>query len=229
MGPMNQLNQKLCIHAGTGAFLLLVGGAFLVAGWVPPPSPDQSAAETVETFRDSDSVRIAAAMFFFGSCLFVAPCVAITSQMRRIEGPRHVLADLQIVAAAIGVLAIQIPAALCLGISYRDEVDPSVIITLNDIAWFFLLGAVGSAVMQNLALAACILGSDGSVYPRWIGYLNLWLVSGLMAGVMIPFFKDGPFAWNGAIGFWVVATSFFLWVFVMWRFTAKAIDSEDRT
>jgi hypothetical protein len=58
-----------------------------------------------------DNVRVGAAMFFFGGALFVAPCVAITAQMRRIEGPRHVLADLQIVSAAIGVLAIQIPAA----------------------------------------------------------------------------------------------------------------------
>lgn len=222
---MNLLNQRLCIHAAA-AFVALVGGAFLVAGWIPPPSPDLSDGEIAQIFRDSDNVRIAAAMFFFGGALFVAPCVAITAQMRRIEGPRHVLADLQIVSAAIGVLAIQIPAALWLGISYRDGVDESVVVTLNDIAWFFLLGAVGSAVMQNLALAACILGSDGSVYPRWLGYVNLWLVTGLMAGVLIPFFKDGPFAWNGAIGFWVVAIDFFIWVFLMWIFTAKAIDSE---
>ena len=223
---MNRTNQLLCIHAGTAAFLILVGGAFLVAGWIPPPSPDQSNAEIAEIFRDSDNVRVAAAMFLFGGAFFVAPCVAITAQMRRIEGRNHVLADLQIVSAAIGVLALQIPGALWLAISYRDGVDISVVTTLNDVAWFFLLGAVGSAVMQNLALAACILGSDGSIYPRWIGYLNLWLVSGLLAGILIPFFKDGPFAWNGVIGFWVVATAFFVWVFVMWRFTTKAINSE---
>lgn len=222
---MNRTNQLFCIHM-TWAFVALVGGAFVVAGWVPPPAPDMSRGEIAEIFRDSDNVRVGAAMFFFGSCLFVAPCVAITTQMRRIEGPRHTLASLQMLLAAVGVLAIQIPAALWLAISYRDGTPEAVVVTLNDVSWFFLLGAVGSAVMQNLSIGVCILGGDGAVYPRWVGYANLWLVTGLMFGVFIPFFKDGPLAWNGVIGFWVVATAFFAWVFVMWLQTVKAIRAE---
>jgi hypothetical protein len=222
---VNRRNQLLAIHA-TWPFVVLVGGAFLVAGWIPPPSPNMGRSAIAEIFRNHDNVRIGAAMFFFGGTLFVAPCVAITSQMRRIEGPRHVLADLQIVSAAIGVLAIQIPAALWLAISYRSGTSQAVIVTLNDVAWFFLLGAVGSAVVQNLSIAACILGSDGSVYPRWLGYANLWLVTALMFGVLIPFFKRGPLAWSGVIGFWVVAVAFFAWVILMWTYTVKAIRTE---
>jgi len=223
---MNLTNQRLALHVGTVAFLVLVGGAFLVAGWIPPPSPNKSHADIAEMFHDHDRVRVAAAMFFFGGALFVAPCAVITAQMRRIEGRNHVLADIQIVSAAIGVIALQIPGALWLAISYRDGLDESVIVTLNDVAWFFLLGAVGSAVMQNAALAAAILGSDGRVYPRWLGYVNLWLITGLLFGIFIPFFKTGPLAWNGALGFWVVAIDFFIWVFLMWNRTAVAIGSE---
>lgn len=222
---MNRTNQLLCAHI-MWVFIVLVGGAFLVAGWVPPPSPDMSRSEIADIFRDSDNVRVAAAMFFFGSCLFVAPCVAITTQMRRIEGPNHTLANLQMVSAAIGVLAIQIPAALWLAISYRDGTAEAVVVTLNDVAWFFLLGAVGSAVMQNLSIGACILGTDGSVYPRWLGYANFWLMTGLMFGVFIPFFKTGPLAWNGVIGFWVVAIAFFAWAILMWLFTVRAIKAQ---
>jgi hypothetical protein len=222
---MNRTNQLLCIHM-TWAFVVLVGGAFVVAGWIPPPSPDQSNHEIAAMFRDHDNVRVAAAMFFFGGALFVAPCAAITAQLRRIEGPREVLGTLQIVSAAIGVIALQIPGALWLAISYRQGIDESVVVTLNDVAWFFLLGAVGSAVMQNLSIGVAILGSDGSVYPRWMGYANLWLMIGLLLGVFIPFFKTGPLAWNGVVGFWVVATAFFIWVFLMWSLTVKAIKSE---
>jgi len=222
---MNRTNQLLCIHM-TWVFVVLVGGAFVVAGWIPPPSPNRSSAEIAESFRDHDNVRVAAAMFFFGGALFVAPCMAITAQLRRIEGPREVLGTLQIVSAAIGVIALQIPGALWLAISYREGIDPAVVVTLNDVAWFFLLGAVGSAVMQNFAIGVCILGSDGSVYPRWMGYANLWLMVGLILGVFIPFFKTGPLAWNGVIGFWVVATAFFIWVFLMWSLTVRAIKSE---
>ena len=222
---MNRTNQLICAHM-MWVFIALVGGAFVVAGWIPPPSPDMSNREIAEIFRDSDNVRVAAAMFFFGGALFVAPCVAFSAQMRRIEGPHHTLANLQMLSAAIGVIALQIPGALWLAISYRDGIDASVVVTLNDVAWFFLLGAVGSAVMQNFSLAVCILGTDGSVYPRWLGYANLWLMTGLVFGVFIPFFKTGPLAWNGVIGFWVVATAFFAWAILMWLYTVRAIKTE---
>lgn len=221
----NRRNQLLCIHSAA-AFIALVGGAFVVTGWLPPPSPHASRSEVLETFRHMFRVRAGAAMFFFGAALFVAPCVAITAQMRRIEGTNHVLADVQMLSAAIGVLAIQIPGALWLAISYRHDVSASVVVTLNDVSWFLLLGAVGTAVVQNLSIAVCILGSDGQIYPRWVGYTNLWLAVGLMPGVLIPFFKHGPFAWNGLLGFWVVAVAFFVWVFLMWIFTAKAINAD---
>jgi len=178
----------------------------------------------LHTFGDLGRVRVGAAMFFFGAAFFTAPCVAISAQMRRIEGPDHVLSYVQMLSAAIGVLAIQIPGTLWLAISYRHDVSPSVIVTLNDVSWFFLLGAVGSAVVQNLSIAICVLGSDGKVYPRWLGYANFWLATGLMPGVLIPFFKHGAFAWNGLLGFWIVALAFFAWVFLMWTYTVKAIN-----
>lgn len=222
---MNTINQKLCIHT-TLLFVLLVGGAFLVAGWVPPPSPDGTPEEIAANFTDQDNVRVAAAMFFFGASFFAFPAAAIARQLRRIEGPGQVMANAQMLVAAIGVLAIQIPAVLWLALSYYDGTDPSLIKTLNAMAWFLLLGAVGPAVMQNAAIGICVLGSDGSVYPRWIGYLNLYCGMGLLAGLLIPFFDHGPFAWNGVVGFWVVATDFFIWVFVMWIYTVKAIDAD---
>ena len=44
---------------------------------------------------------------------------------------------------------------------------------------------------------------------------------------VIPFFKIGPFAWNGLVGFWIPATVFGLWMLVMWWVTLKAIDKDD--
>ncbi|MGQ0466574.1 MAG: hypothetical protein ACT4QG_14770 [Sporichthyaceae bacterium] len=224
---MNRFAQLVCIHS-TWLFVGLVGGAFAVAGWIPPFSPDGSFEELAANFQNQDNVRIAAALFFFGGALFVYPSVAFAAQLRRIEGERSVLAQAQMLISAIGCLFIMIPGALWLAISYYDGVDLSVIVTLNALAWFMLLGAASSAILQNFAIGLCVLGSDGSVYPRWVGYVNMMCGSGIAIGVLIPFFKDGPFAWNGVLGFWVVATDFFIWVFVMYVTTLKAIKSEPR-
>jgi hypothetical protein len=223
----NRLNQLICIHF-TAVFLVLVGGGFVVAGWVPPFSPHEAAHVIAEKFRHHGRIRLAAEMFFFGSATFVAPACAIAAQMRRIEGRGHAMANLQLVSAAIGVLAIQIPGALWLVISYRTGTPDWVVSTLNDLAWFMLLGAIGPAVMQNLSIAFCVLGSDGSVYPRWVGYANLWLAGGLLPGLFLPFFKTGPLAWNGILAFWVVAIAFFAWVIMMYVTTVRAINSDTR-
>jgi hypothetical protein len=223
---MNTFTQKLCIHL-TGLFVALVGGAFAVAGWIPPFSPDGSFEELARNFSDQDNVRVAAAMFFFGGASFVLPTVAIAAQLRRIEGAaRPVMTWAQLLSGAIGVLGIQIPAAIWLAISYYDGTDAQLASTLNAVAWFFLLGAVAPAVFQNVAIAAVVLQGDGRVYPRWVGYVNLYCALGLMLGVLTPFFKDGPFSWDGVIGFWVVAVDFFIWVFVMWVTTLQAINTD---
>jgi hypothetical protein len=222
---MNTLAQRLCIHA-TAPFVALVGGAFAVAKWIPPFKPGGSFEQLAAHLQGHSEVRVAAAMFFFGGAFFVFPAAAIAAQLRRIEGPRSVMAQAQMLSAAVGVLFILIPAALWLAITYYHGTDPGQIATINAACWFMILGAVAPAVLQNAAIAVAVLSSDGRVYPRWVGYVNLYCAVGLLVGVLIPFFHHGPFAWNGVVGFWLVATDFFFWVTVMWVCTARAITEE---
>ena len=67
-------------------------------------------------------------------------------------------------------------------------------------------------------LIATTLFSDKSetpLYPRWVAYLNLWC--GLLGapGGLIVFFKSGPFAYDGLIGFYIPFGVFTLWIVVM--------------
>ena len=41
-----------------------------------------------------------------------------------------------------------------------------------------------------------------------------------------PFFKTGPFAWNGMFSFWIPGTLFFAWYVVMLVTISKAIDRD---
>ena len=53
-----------------------------------------------------------------------------------------------------------------------------------------------------------------------------WQDRGFVPGALLPFFHGGPFSWNGAIGFWMVATIFFAWIFLMWAMTVRAIKAQ---
>jgi hypothetical protein len=61
-------------------------------------------------------------------------------------------------------------------------------------------------------------------YRRWVGYAKLMIL--FLPGALLPFFHAGPFAWNGIIGFWLVAVAFFGWIFMMWRMTVRAIRND---
>lgn len=83
-------------------------------------------------------------------------------------------------------------------------------------------------VLQSLAIGLCILGNESSeeVYPRWLGYASLWVAFLSMPGALIPFFKTGPFAWNGLFGFWLAVIAFFFWFSSMYVYTVKAIRGQ---
>ncbi|EHB59170.1 hypothetical protein MycrhDRAFT_1606 [Mycolicibacterium rhodesiae JS60] len=222
---MNRRNQLMSVHV-MGVFVVVLGGGLLLAGWVPPPSPNLSDSEIAAIFRvgNGDVTRMVfAAWFFFAPC-FAIPMVAVANQMRRIEGPSAALATNVLLMAPVGVLGLQIPAALWLAAGYRPGLSDAAIVTMNDIAWFFILGAVGPGIVQMLSVVLCILQGDGSIYPRWLGYTILWLAPLELASAVIMFFKTGPLAWDGLLSFWVVAAGFFAWAVLIWIFTARAIN-----
>jgi len=109
---------------------------------------------------------------------------------------------------------------------------PDTVRLFDDFAWLTFIGMYPPALVQNLAIGACILGAAqpattaARVYPRWLGWLNYAVALAYAVGAPIPFFKRGPFAWDGLIGFWLAAVCFFGWVGLMWWATARAIRRE---
>lgn len=224
---MNIRNQLLCAHS-TLLFCLLVGvGGFVVSGFLPPPSPGLNADQLSAFITNDFSLRIGVSLMALGAPIFMGLAVAVTNQMRRIEGSQAVLSNLQMLAAAVGVLAIQFPAYFWLAISYRPDTPRELIVLFNDLSFFLLLAAYSPAVLQNLCIGLCILGAPKqTVYPRWLGYANLWLALTLLPGILTPFFRSGPFTYSGLFGFWIVAIGFFIWVLLMWWYTVKAIRQQ---
>jgi hypothetical protein len=70
--------------------------------------------------------------------------------------------------------------------------------------------------VQMLASAIPVLAdrNPDPIFPRWVGYANIWTAILATPGCLITLFKSGPFAWNGAIAFWVAAIAFGIWMMV---------------
>jgi hypothetical protein len=165
-----------------------------------------------------------------GSCVFFLPWVAVISvQMQRIEGRYPGLAWVQLVGGGLAMMIILLPMMIWITISFRPERDPNLMLLLNDLAWLIFTMAFAPFVSQGLAIAFAIFSdkSEPPVFPRWAGYYNLWVALLFVPTGLIVFFKSGPFAWNGIIGFWIPVANFGIWFGVMFKLLRDAIAQQE--
>ncbi|MHB8694646.1 MAG: hypothetical protein ACYDHH_25700 [Solirubrobacteraceae bacterium] len=215
---MSAANQKLFAWCGLACAALFLFGFVVLAGWVPPPAPTHSIHQVVAFFQHHTTLkRIGLWMNTIAGALCGAWVVAITMQMRRIEGASSPLAFLQLIMGPLLVFEFIIPVQLWQACLYRPAIDPGFTYRLNDFAWLFFVGVVSTAVVQAIAIGLAILQDKRAelVFPRWVGYFNLWCAVLFLPGGMVVFFKTGPLAWNGLLAWWLVLAAFTIWLIVM--------------
>ena len=228
---LSHLDQRLCAWGGPFAALTL-GAGLLLAGFVPPPSPALSPNEIAFIYAENPN-RIRAGMLL-GLCSivgYIALVAVISAQMRRMRGISVLPAYLQLGAGSIGVLTVMFPLMLLAIATYRPERDPALTQLVNDVAWLIIIPAFPTFIAQFLAIAFGIWNDDKSqpVFPRWAAYFNVWVGLLFVPGGFAYFFRDGVFAWDGLLVFWVAAGAFFAWLLVMPWLVLKAIAGDGST
>lgn len=101
--------------------------------------------------------------------------------------------------------------------TFRPELDDNTVRVLHDAGWLMFVMVFPAYVMQMccIGVAALIDSNPASIWPRWAGYLNLWVGLSGAGGGLAVFFKNGPFAWNGLIGFYLPIVVFAIWIITM--------------
>jgi hypothetical protein len=86
--------------------------------------------------------------------------------------------------------------------------------TLHDLGWLIFVMVFPAYCLQMIcqAIAGFIDKSPNPTWPRWAAYFNLWVAFSGVGGGLAVFFKTGPFAWNGLIGFYTPLTVFAIWL-----------------
>jgi len=67
---------------------------------------------------------------------------------------------------------------------------------------------------------------DTPAFPRWAGYLNLWVAVLIVPGMAMVYSKTGPFAWDGVIALYIPFGTFLVWILVMSPLLFRAINRE---
>jgi hypothetical protein len=232
---MNTRTQILCALCGIVCPVIMGIGLWPAAGFIPPLPPSATATEIAAIYRNNATgINLMAVCFMISGGLYLAYTAAMAAQMRRMETrATPVLTYTQLGAGAASSLLFIIPAVFWIVAAYRPERDPETILVLSDLAWFSFVMPVNLGIVQSLSLGFAILGDSNvqPIFPRWVGFFNIWLCLLIVPGLLVPFFKVGPFAWNGLLAFWLVAVVLSLWFPIMSMSVIKAarrqaLDSE---
>ncbi|MEV3902574.1 hypothetical protein AB0K11_09640 [Mycobacterium sp. NPDC050551] len=222
--------QRVGAWSGT-VMILLYGTCFSgLARLFPPLSPTASADEIAAFFVDHKLwIRFGVAGALLTAVLALPFLAALVLRIRRAEGGWGMLSVTQVFAATIFVPALIFPLMMLAAAAFRPEDRPPEITrALNDLFWLWFIGIVGTIVVQNitLAVASFIDKADPPTFPRWYGYLNLWVATLSLPGCVVVVFNDGPLAWNGVFAFYLPGLVLVIWIVATTVVMLRSISAE---
>lgn len=224
--------QRLCLIAGPLTLIGFAVGAIPIGHFVPPfITPGETALQVAKMYAEH-AVRIRwGAMIAMISLSMLAPWgIAVAVQTRRFGGRSQTLCYVQIACAAISTTIIVFMCMFWAIPAFRPgDVPPDIIRALNDIAYFLIVWPYFPFTIWVLSVGLAVLLDSGRepVFPRWVGYFSLWnAISYLPAGFM-PFFHDGPVAWNGALALYIPLASFFAWMLIVTTYGFRNLQRSD--
>lgn len=214
---MTERNQRLCTWSGALFAVMFLAGFGIVARFIPPPLPSETAHEVAQRYRENaDTIRAGMVMTLFAIMFYTPWAAAISVQLKRIEGRRSPLTYAQL-GIGTALTCAFIPVIYYFVIAgFRPERSDESIQTLNDMGWVPFTGIIFSIFVQNLIIGIAVLGDTRPtpVFPRWFGYYSIWTAILYCPACLDAFFLTGPFAWNGIFSWWLSLVAFCIYIIV---------------
>lgn len=229
---MDPTTMRTFLWSGPVVVASVLIGMVPLMGFIPPPSPALSAGQIAQIYAANETpIRIACLLLMICWTLWATWGAVLATFIRRMESGYPVLTYTAVALVGGGlVFFLLIPMTWAVAAFRPGTISADVTQTLNDWAWFSFLYTWPPFGLFCLIIAIAILKDHNipTLYPRWVGYLNIWIVLLFWPAGLIAFFKVGPFAIDGIFAFWVPVSLFFAWMVVMTVLTARVISNEQK-
>jgi hypothetical protein len=223
--------QLLCLWTVPAMGLFLLVAFLMFPGFVPPMSPTMSAQQVAAFYREHASeVRFSMVTFNIFGIMLLPFYSVIVVQIQRMATPSKVLGYCYLTAATSGATVFAMADIMWLLAAFRPDRNPELVQLLNDMAWMIFVAPVGMIFVQNLCLAFAVFldSRERPILPRWVAPFSLVIAACIAPAAGASMVTTGPFAWNGAVSFWLRLAALSLYVAVMFFVLRTAVLRQAR-
>lgn len=227
---MDSNEARLVRLSGWSCFVFLV---IFGVGWgvlgrnIPPYGPDMPAADLASIYRHhASTLRIGFALGAFGTTFLMTWAIGLFRIMVKMERGGLLLSYCQLIG---GILTTMVPFFACifwLTAAFRPEQDPAIIRLLFDLGWLTIDIGFGVTIVQYIALGVVALRDqrEKPLFPKWLAWLGICIGLEFVVELIMPYFRTGPFAWNGLFSYWLPFFAPFVWMAAVAVFMIKAAN-----
>ncbi len=223
---MNSTRAIYGVWSAAAFFLLWLVGFVFFAQWIPPIAPSTGADDIAALFRErSVPIRVGMVLMSMGTVFYLPWTMALAGLIKEIEGGSFFLSGTQLAAGVVSAMTFFLPAFLWTAAAFRPERNPEITQALVDLGWLLFITPIAPFLLQYVVLAVAIFIDRRAqpAYPRWAGYLQIFVSVSFMPALLAFFLKTGPFAWNGLLVWWFPFATFTAWFFTMIVLTRRAV------
>jgi hypothetical protein len=215
---------------GIAYVVLLLVGWWVVGGFFPLHRPSAGADEIARFYHHGViGIRLGMVIVMWGAAAFLPFTSTIADFVARFEGRTGPLTRTMTMAGYANAMLTFYPPLWWIAATWRaDERSADTTRLVNDIAWLQFIGGLALVMPMFVVLAVVSLAdkSENPVFPRWFGYQSIMTFVLFLPDQMLFFFKTGPFAWNGVLGFWIPLTIFCGWFITIFALMRRALAAE---
>jgi hypothetical protein len=230
----SERSQRAILWWGIGMAVVYTFALIFLLQQVPTKNPAWTAQQVADFYAQNQSKIKWGAVLASWTGAFMMPVLAvITVQMARVEtGGWKIWSVLSLVSGAMMSLLLMLPPLFWGVAAYTaPRKDPEVTALMHELATltltttdqYYIFMWVGVTV---IALRPATQLVKNNPFPRWWGYLSLWITIMFEAGAVAFVPRSGPFAWNGLLVFWSPLTLFGVWITVQSWLVFRALRAQ---
>lgn len=213
------------MDASKQRFLLWLSLAFMVGYSIalifalhmfPPPSPEWSDLQVQHFYQQhATSIKVGAALASWTGAFLAPFYIVMGLQAARLEKGKPVWGSVIAILGSLMTVFLVFPPIFWGVAAFDADRSADVTALMHQLGCLTLVTTDQYFIFPWLAVVAvCFMSTDvrHSPFPRWFGYATAWSALLFETGAISFATRQGPFAWDGLLTFWLPFVGFGMWM-----------------